>query len=238
MKKMSWVNLGLTAASTTALLASPAMAQEAGSGVSVSISTDYVSEYVFRGVSFEDAAIQPGVEVGFGDFAVGVWASAGLGPNSLADTDEIDFYAGYGFDLSDTVSASVGATWYHFPDGGDSYEGYVGLGFDTFLAPGLTAYYDIELEALTLEGSIGHSFPMAEKTSFDLGLTGGFVSVDGPGDYEWATASASVSYALSDDFSFYSGVNYTTNSESVLDFSDPTPDANLFWTGFGIAAGF
>ena len=155
---------------TIALATSPSFAQD--SDVSVSVSIDYVTEYVFRGVSFEDEAIQPGIELGFGDFTIGTWASAGLGSDSLADTDEIDFYAGYSWDLSDMVSASVGATWYHFPDGTDTYEGYVCLGFDTALAPSLTAYYDVELEALTLEGgsvsieSIGRRGVLANDIDF------------------------------------------------------------------------
>lgn len=216
--------------------ASPSFAQD--SDVSVSVSIDYVTEYVFRGVSFEDEAIQPGIELGFGDFTIGTWASAGLGSDSLADTDEIDFYAGYSWDLSDMVSASVGATWYHFPDGTDTYEGYVGLGFDTALAPSLTAYYDVELEALTLEGGIGHSIPTGDKTSFDLGLVGGVVTVDGPGDYEWATASAAYSYAINDVGSVYAGINVSLNSEDVLNFSAGTPDDSLIWAGFGVSAGF
>lgn len=234
--KTKHILLGASCAAIATLASGTAFAQD--SDVSVSMSIDYVSEYVFRGVSFEGEAIQPGVEFGFGDLAVGVWASAGLGSDSLADTDEIDFYAGYSFALSDAVSASVGATWYHFPDGTDTYEGYVGLGFDAPLAPSLTAYYDVELEALTLEGGIGHSFATGDKSSFDLGLVAGAVAVDGPGDYEWATASAAMSYAFNDVGSVYAGINYTLNSESVLDFDDPTPDANLFWAGVGIAAGF
>ncbi|MEM9600714.1 MAG: TorF family putative porin [Pseudomonadota bacterium] len=221
---------------TIALATSPGFAQD--SDVSVSVSIDYVTEYVFRGVSFEDEAIQPGIELGFGDFTIGTWASAGLGSDSLADTDEIDFYAGYSWALSDVVSASVGATWYHFPDGTDTYEGYVGLGFDTAFAPSLTAYYDVELEALTLEGGIGHSIPTGDKTSFDLGLVGGLVTVDGPGDYEWATASAAYSYAINDVGSVYAGINVSLNSEDVLNFSAATPDDSLIWAGFGVSAGF
>ena len=47
-------------------------------GVSVSASTDYVSEYVFRGVSFANTAVQPGIEASVGNFTVGTWASVCL----------------------------------------------------------------------------------------------------------------------------------------------------------------
>lgn len=229
MKKL----ISIAALMSTAAFAPTAFAQD----VSVSTSIDYVTEYVFRGTSFEDAAIQPGVEVAVGDFSVGVWASTGLGENSLADTDEIDFYAGYGFSLSDTVSASVGATLYHFPDAADSVEFSVGLGFDTVLSPSLTAYYDIDLEAFTLEGGIGHSVPVADKTSFDLGLTAGLVAVDG-GDYEYAQATAGIGYAFTDDVSAYVAANYVLSSVDSLGFTDATKKDNLFFAGVGIAAGF
>ncbi len=228
------LKLALLAGAMTLAGATGAAAQD----VSVSTSIDYVTEYVFRGVSFENEAVQPGVEVALGDFSAGVWASTGLGSDSLADTDEVDFYAGYGFALSDLVSGSVGATWYHFPDGGDTFEGYVGLAFDTFLAPSITAYYDIELEAFTLEGGIGHSIATGENSTFDLGAVGGLVTADGGGDYEWLTLSASLGYSFTDDVGVYVGANYSLNTESLLDFDDITPDSNLFWFGTGISAGF
>lgn len=230
MKKL----ISIAALMSTAAFAPTAFAQD----VSVSTSIDYVTEYVFRGVSLEDNAIQPGVEVAVGDFSVGVWTSTGLGSNSLADTDEVDFYAGYGFALSDMVSASVGATLYHYPDADDTVEFSAGLGFDTILSPSVTAFYDIDLEAFTLEGGIGHSVPLADKTSFDLGLTAGLVAPDGGGDYEYAQATAALGYAFTDDVSTYVAANYVLSSENTLGFTDATPKDNLFFAGVGIAAGF
>jgi len=230
----------LLATATLAIASAAPMAAQAGD-ISVSTSIDYVSEYVFRGVSFESEAIQPGVEVGLGDFAVGVWASTGLGSDSLADTDEIDFYAGYSFGLTDIISGSVGGTWYHFPDGGDTYEVSLGFALDTLLAPSVTGYYDFELEAFTLEGGLSHSLPVADKTSLDLGITAGLVDAGSGGSYEYGLASASLGYAFTDVVSSYVGVNYSLSSEDTLDF-DPTigagTDNNLFWAGIGVAAGF
>ena len=241
----------ISGASIAALLAFPVAAQ-AGDDVSVSVTTDYVSEYVFRGVSFARGAVQPGIEVSKGDFTVGVWSSAALGEVSAAAGDEIDVYASYGFAVSDVISASVGATIYHYPDvdGGlfdfgdaSTLEFSGGLEFDTVLAPSVTAYYDIDLEAFTLEGGVGHSVPMSDKTSFDLGLTAGFVTADGA-DYQYGQASASVGYAFSDDVSAYVGANYAVSSEDSLQFKvDGNGDAftnkdNLLWFGIGFGAGF
>lgn len=230
MKKLTSaaVLLGLSA------FAPSAFAQD----VSVSTSIDYVTEYVFRGVSLEDAAVQPGVELGFGDFTAGVWASTGLGSNSAADTDEVDFYLGYGTSISDSVSLSLGATLYHYPDAGDTVEFSAGLGFDAPLSPSVTAYYDIDLEAFTLEGSLGQSIPMTDKTNFDLGLTAGLVDADGGGSYEYGQASASLGYSFTDDVSVYAAVNYVISSEDTLGFTKTTPKDNLLFAGVGIAAGF
>ena len=230
------------AVSSTALIAAlmtPFAAQ--AQDISVSTSIDYVSEYVFRGVSFESEAIQPGVEVGLGNFSAGIWASTGIGSDSLADTDEIDFYASYGFDVSDAVSASVGATLYNFPDASDSFEVNGGVALNTVLSPSVTAYYDFDLEAFTLEGGLGHSLPVGPKSSLDLGVTAGLVDAPDGGSYEYGLASASLGYGFTDDVSAYVGANYSISSEDTLDF-DPTlgagTDDNLFWVGVGVAAGF
>jgi len=241
------------------LLSGTAMAPLAhADDLSVSVSVDYVSEYVFRGVSFARGAVQPGIEISKNGFTAGVWTSAAIGEASAVAADEIDVYAGYSWALSDVVSADVGATIYHFPDTDGSLfdfgdastiEVYGGLGFDVALAPSIYAYYDLDLEALTLEGSVSHSVPVAEKTSFDLGLTAGLVTVDGPGDYEYGTLSASLGYGFTDDVSAYVGANYSLSSVDSLNFRNftdvttgtnfaATTDDNLVWFGVGVAAGF
>jgi len=221
--------------------------------ISVSTSIDYVSEYVFRGVSFARGAVQPGIEISKDGFTAGVWTSVGLGEASSAAGDEIDVYAGYGWSLTDVISADVGATIYHFPDVAGSLfdfgdastlELYGGLGFDTAFAPSLYGYYDIDLKAFTLEGGVSHSLSVSDSVSLDLGLTAGLVTADGGGDYQYGTVSASYSYAFSDAVSAYIGANYSLSSEDTLQFKVDgngnafTAKDNLFWTGVGVAAGF
>ena len=99
--------------STVALSVLAAAGTTANAGdISVSVSTDYVSEYVFRGVSFANTAVQPAIEVSKGGFTVGAWASVGLGETSAAAGDEIDIYGGYGWNITEALSASVGAVSY------------------------------------------------------------------------------------------------------------------------------
>ena len=130
-------------------------------------------QYVFRGVSLADDAVQPYVEASYGNFTVGGWFSTGIGANSVFAGDEFDLYAGYSVPLDSSISLDLGATYYHYPQGGDffetddggtgSYEVSASVGFgDVPLAPSVSAYYDFTLEAFTVEGAVGHSVPFGE----------------------------------------------------------------------------
>jgi len=239
----------LLLASSVAILSVTPMDAFAGD-VSVSTSVDVVSDYVFRGVSLADTAIQPGVEVSLGDFTAGAWFSTGIGNTSALAGDELDLYASYSLPLSDTISTDVGITYYHYPQGGSlfetnggnagTYEVFASLGFDTVLAPSVSAYYDFTLEAFTVEGGISHSLPVGNKSSLDLGGTVGLVDGDGF-SYEYGQASASLGYGFTDDVSAYVGANYSLSSEDTLNFRrllTAGGEDNLLWFGAGVAAGF
>ncbi len=227
------------------------------SDISVSVSVDYVSEYVFRGTTLAGNAFQPGAEIGFGNFTAGVWASMASGEESNAFADEIDFYAGYGFDLGENISAAIGATLYHYPQSGGlldigandagTVEIYGGLDFDAPLAPGVTAYYDLNLKTFTLEGVADYSFPVGEKTSFDIAAAAGLVTMDGAGDYQYGTLSGALSYGLDDATSVYMGVNGGLSSQNTFldtsfDIANPAtisaPGKSSVWFGIGISSGF
>lgn len=219
--------------------------------LSVSTGVDFVSQYVFRGVSLADDAVQPYVEASYGNFTVGGWFSTAIGANSVAAGDEFDLYVGYSVPLDSSISLDLGATYYHYPQGGDffetedggagSYEVSAAVGFgDVPLAPTVAAYYDFTLEAFTLEGGIGHSVAIGESQSLDLGLSVGLVDGDGF-SYEYGQASAAVSHAFTDDVSAYFGANFALNSEDALDFDSTLngdPKGSMFWLGTGISAGF
>ncbi|MEP1230110.1 MAG: TorF family putative porin [Litorimonas sp.] len=237
----------------TGFIAIPNTAYAQSSPINISASLDYASEYVFRGVSFSNTAVQPGLSVSAGNFTVGVWGSVAVGETSALAGDEIDIYGSYSWSLSDKITASVGATIYHFPQSGDLFdfdsttlastiEGSFGLSVNTVLSPNVTAYYDATLDAFTLTGSVSQSYPIANKTTLNVGVTGGLVAAgNGNTDYEWATANANLNYAVTGKSSIYAGVNFTVNSEDFLDFptfNDQTPSDNLFWAGVGFSTGF
>ena len=240
----------------TLVFSATATAQDE-SGLSVSVSVDYVTEYVFRGTTLAGNAFQPGAEIAFGDFTAGVWASIASGEESNAFADEIDFYANYGFALSENISADVGATLYHYPQSGgvldigandaSTLEIFGGLGFDAPLAPSITAYYDFTLKTFTLTGGAEHSFPLGEKTSFDIGANAGFVTTDGPGDYQFGTLSGALAYGFDDNTSVYIGLNGGLSSQNTFadtnfDLTNPAtisaPSKSSVWFGVGISSGF
>ncbi|SDD08665.1 TorF family putative porin [Aquimonas voraii] len=103
----------LSGLALSALLAGGASAGELSGDVGV------VSDYVFRGVSQtdEDPAVQAGLTYSLeSGFYVGTWASQ---VDFGSETDlEVDFFAGYGFNLSDSVAADVQVLRYVYPDEG------------------------------------------------------------------------------------------------------------------------
>jgi len=206
--------------------------------VEISATVDVTSEYVFRGLSLEEEAIQPGIEAALGGFFVGAWWSNGFQSRGPINTDEFNFYAGYGFDLGENVSASVGGLLFHYPDFSDTFEVNAGLAFDTQFSPAVTAYYDFDLDTFTLIGELGHSIPVAEQTSFDLGLTAGIAEPDGGGGWQWGQASASLSQELSENISAYVSANYVISSEDTLDFGKGWTKDNLLFFGAGLSTGF
>src|SRR5690606_13460451 len=111
-------------------------------------SATLTSDYVFRGLtqSNRDPAIQAGVEWADGGFYAGAWGSSISWLSDLSSVGvpvsssvELDFYAGFGGEVSDTASWDVGVYHYYYP--GDYPTGftrpytteiYAGLGFGDF----------------------------------------------------------------------------------------------------------
>ena len=73
------------------------------------LGADFVSRYVWRGLDFGNGpAVQPTVEVAFGNFALGAWGSYTLNSSPYL---EADLYASYSFDFG----LSLILTDYYFP---------------------------------------------------------------------------------------------------------------------------
>jgi uncharacterized protein (TIGR02001 family) len=84
----------------------------------VSATLTAVSDYEFRGVSLtgEDPALQVSVDQVFeSGLALGVWGSNLDYGDDYDGALELDFYASFGRDITDTVSWSAGLTAYTYP---------------------------------------------------------------------------------------------------------------------------
>ena len=193
-----------------------AQAQDAKSDLSVTVDVTYVSDYLFRGAKLGDASVQPSVEAAYGDFYAGAWHSSEVSHSDGAT--ETDLYAGYGFAINETFSLDAGVTRYTY-DGGsdlDSTEVYVGVSADVLLSPSAYYYYDFDYETYTIEGSIGHSFPIdAIKASLDLSAKVGHVGAPGD-DRTYSVGGAAVPFKLSDTATLTVGVDYVVNDGDNL----------------------
>lgn len=236
--------------------------------LSATATVAFESNYVFRGgQQYNDNwAVQPGLDFSLpvfeGSAYVGYWGSYAYGNSSSQGTfAESDWYIGYGQDLTEYVSIDGGFTYYGFSNSAqDAWkEIYLGLSFDGLmpegfeLSPAVYAYYNFSGDALTVEGSIGHSFSLEQldpNLGLDLGAYLAYVDFgDANGDqvagspsqdYIYYGASADLVYTLNDVASVSAGVRYAGNdldaSKSNLYVFDSTDD--ILWWGVSTTFGF
>ena len=193
-----------------------------------SVSVGYESQYIFRGFKLADESMVASVDLEFENAYVGLWTNQ---PLVRGYDNEVDFYGGMGFDVADGISMDVGGTVYYYPESGgntDTFELFTGFVFDTDLSPSVYVYYDMDLEALTLESSVGHSFELDDNVSFDVATFLGWVDVEGA-SYSYFGASADVVISISDNSSGYVGLRVSDGSNG--------PDGEI-WGGAGLTVGF
>jgi len=211
-------------------------AQESKLSYSVTVDFPYASKYVFRGIEYAKDSIQPSIEIATGNFYAGVWTNQPVTNNS---DNEFDFYAGYGIPMNDTWKLDVGATLYYYPEADTSsfeektFEGYVGLtGTVAGFTPGIYAYYDFDLKAMTLQGSVGYSIPLETAgSSLDFSVTLGNVSPDVGDDYMYYGIGVNLPYKLTEKATFAVGAQYASND---LDGAD----GDHLWFTAGLTVGF
>ena len=194
------------------LLFGSANAQE---GVSFGITVDPMYGYIWRGQELgadDKIALQPGVELGFGEsgLTVGAWGSWFVQDrNMLKGSDEIDLYADFSRTLSEEIGVgiSIGFIEYVFPNGAPgnkhSEEAYVGISLDNAIAPALTFYYDFGLtESWYLALSAGVDVPLGAEDGPALSLgasvaaSGDAVVYGGKNGFNDLTVTASIALPL------------------------------------------
>jgi uncharacterized protein (TIGR02001 family) len=201
-------------------------ADEAKKTYSVTSDFTYASDYVFRGVKDAGSSFQPSVEVTSEGFALGLWTNQ---PIVKHTNNEIDLYGNYTYKVNDALSLEGVATYYWYPEADSSIgqtnhslENGIGATYTIKgFSPSLYYYYDYNLHANTLQGSVGYSVPL-EAIGSSLDLSGYLGTVESRNalpnalkrikeSYNYYGADASIPYKLSDTAKVAAGVHYARN---------------------------
>lgn len=137
----------------------------AAEDVSVAVSADFYSKYIWRGQNLLDGpAFQPSISVGAYGFTGSVWGSLDLTDDNdnRGEFTEADYSLDYTVGLPgvEWIDLSLGAIYYDFPNTNfaSTTELYAGLAFDLPLTPSVTVYHDIdEVDGTYMQFAVGHT---------------------------------------------------------------------------------
>lgn len=186
-------------------------------GVTVTGSLTFASAYVSDGIEYSDGpVIQPYVELGFGGFYAGVWAS-NAEETLLGDDSEVDLYIGYRGEAG-AFFYDVGYGYYTYPNASEFNAGEVlvsgGLGLSEALF--VTAYLGYANETGILDRSVRVDYYTPIK---------GFALAASFGDREgseadfidpWQYWTVGANYALSETIS----ADLTWHDTDIVDTKD------------------
>ncbi len=228
---------------------------------------DFESQYVFRSIKLSGPSFQPGLEVGYpvlgGDLYAGMWAAVPVTADRSLLTfpndriNEVDFYIGYAYPVTDMFTVDVGFTYYWYPNMpanfgiGQSREIYAGVSADVLLSPAVYFYYDFDYEQTVLEFSVGYSLDLAEYAgvnglSLDLGAYFGLLNASNADPlgakrndgYSYGGGTADLIYAISENLAVSVGMRVSHNNEgqqSQLNSMNRGGETQFWW---GASVGF
>ena len=113
--------------------------------------------------------------------------------------------------------------------------------------PGVTSYYDFDLDRFTAELDFGHVFTIAEFLYVEPGLTLGLSDANDNLDYQWGTSFLEIGADVGNSASIYARVSYAvstadTFADTSFDLSNPDtlelPDNSSNWFVIGVSARF
>lgn len=223
-----------------------AQSQTPKSSYSVTTDFTYTSEYVFRGVQITKDSFQPSVEVSVGDFYVNLWTNQ---PITRHENNGIDVSAGYRQKVGNALSLEALGTFYWYPEARfgatkQSFEGGIGATYAAAgFSPSLYYYHNFDLQANTLEGSIGYSIAAPNiGTSLDMSVYAGTSKADDAASnsgvivkeaYNYYGVDLRAPYQLSQNAKLTLGAHWATNEGYVRGTLK-----NRLWFDIGFTAGF
>lgn len=153
---------------------------------SADLSVSFSSKYVWRGyeLSNDSIVIQPSMTAGYKGFGFNLWGNLDTDQDeALFGTDggnwnETDMTLSYDGSAG-MIGYSIGYIYYGLDGAADTQEIYAGVSLDTIAAPSLTIYRDFdEYEGWYVNLAVGHSFPVTEAISLDIGGHVSYLAAD------------------------------------------------------------
>lgn len=198
---------------------------EESTASSVSVTMDFVSSYVFRGVTLSDeAGFQPGIEVSglglpaeYGSITVGVWGAGDFDGDDSSTFIETDYYASYSLPI-DFMDVSIGYTEYTYSAGEADKEMSIGLGYEV-VGIGLAATFYQGVGGLIgstryFELGAGYDLPLSDEFVVSFGARVGYADqadngvMDGESGFSDYDIGLAASYALSERWSAGASIAY------------------------------
>ncbi|HBI14197.1 MAG TPA: hypothetical protein DDY20_01535 [Desulfobulbaceae bacterium] len=181
----------------------------AADGFSGSAYVSANSMYLWRGFDLSpdsDYVVQPGLDLSYAGFRVGIWANY---DEDASEVNETDLTLEYSFE-ADNFSLAFGNVFYSLDEAEDTNEAYLSCTINTLLSPTLAIYYDWDQSNETgiyFTAGIGHSFELRENLSLNLGAMIGYnienYSVSEEySNFHNAELTASLDWALTDVVTF------------------------------------
>lgn len=241
------------------------MVSEAKFPVSVELSMDILSDYMWRGMICNDNPVwQPSVTIAYdaGDYgalSANIWSSfdlthkRGTCTNSRreAGLQEIDYTLSYSIELAG-VGFEVGHVWYTYPNnnGATDQDLYATVSYENkYVVPSASVYWNYsdscgnDVSALYYSFGLSRDFEVAPKLtltpSASLGF-GGNAWTDCGYELTDQTLGISASYALCENVSLGAQVNYTWIPSHTLRRNDYMGEGKdqICWGGVNVTYSF
>lgn len=230
---MNYRNIATLATAGLSLAVANVNAQE----IEFDASVGFETEYVFRGIEYAGNSLQVSLQGNYQDAYFGAWTNEPTEREEIYGS-EIDLYAGYGYAINDSLIADFGATVYYYPDvegiDNDTFEIYTGLSLDSAARPSLYAFYDFDLDTLTLEGSVSQSYEIDERHAIAFGAAAGWVDEENGGEYWYYKVTADYIFTFSETMNATLGARAGGND----DHRGPGGKEANAWAGTSFNASF